>query len=398
MPDLLPQSAPARAAIVVSAEDGRVLGARAPTALAYPASLAKMMTLYLLFEAVESGRLGLSDRLTVSRAAAAQPPTKLGLKAGAKLPVKTAIQAIASLSANDVAVAVADRLAGSEAAFAELMTATARELGMARTRFTNATGLPDPEMVTTARDLALLARALVRDHPGLYRLVGGKGFSLGGRWRQGHNGFLGRLPGSDGIKSGFTCAAGYTLAASAVRDGRRLIGVVLGNPTRQDRDRGMARLLDGGFRRLDGGGPTLAALADDPAVRVASLSNDWIAERCFGTDRAPEIEVDSAAWAVQVGVELTPEKALKTARAAERALRKRLGRGHPFALVWPGRAPVRYRALITNLEEAEAVPTCLDLREREDHTACLVLNPATLAASLEAAERFERLQAAAGDQ
>lgn len=398
LPDLLAANHPARAAIVVGVEDGRVLGARAPTALTYPASLAKMMTLYLLFSAIESGEIGLADSLTMTRAAAAQPPTKLGLAAGRRLSVRTAIKAIASRSANDVAVAVADRLAGSEAAFARLMTETGRGLGMRRTVFTNATGLPDPDMVTTARDLALLARALVRDFPGLYKLIGVRGFSLNGGWRQGHNGFLGRLRGADGIKSGFTCAAGYTLVASALRDGRRLIGVILGNPTRRDRDRGMARLLDAGFARAEKGGPTLAELADAPPVRVAALSNDWIAERCFGTDRAPEDAVDSASWALQVGVELTPEKALATARQAERRLRDRLGRGHPFALVWPNRAPVRYRALITNLDEEKAVPTCLGLRDSADHTACVVLNPATLAASLAAAERFERLQESAGDR
>jgi D-alanyl-D-alanine carboxypeptidase len=195
----------------------------------YPASLTKMMTLYLLFEAIDSGKLSLNSRLRVSRRAAAQPPTKLGLLPGEKIKVRNAILALATQSANDVAVVVAEALAGNERAFAVRMTAKARALGMKRTSFRNASGLHHPRQQTTARDMALLGRALLRDHPRHYqRTFATRTFSYGRSRYTNHNRLLGIYKGMDGIKTGYTGKAGFNLVASARRGGRRIIAALIG--------------------------------------------------------------------------------------------------------------------------------------------------------------------------
>lgn len=219
---------PRYAAIVVEAGSGKVLHAENADAVRYPASLAKMMTLYLLFSEVESGRLRMDSELSVSVNAARQPASKLGLKAGTSISVADAIAALCVKSANDVATVVAENLAGSEAAFADRMTSTGRQLGLRSTRFRNASGLPDPAQVTTARDMAVLARALQTRFPRLYANFSRQSFSWAGATHENTNRLLGVVPGMDGIKTGYTEASGYNLAASVRRGGRRIIVVVLG--------------------------------------------------------------------------------------------------------------------------------------------------------------------------
>ena len=235
------------AAIVVDADSGAVLESVAATVRWYPASLTKVMTVYLAFEAIGAGRLALDEELTVSAHAAAQPATELGLGAGQKITVKDTILAIILQSANDAAVTMAERIGGSEAAFAERMTDKAKELGMSRTVFRNASGLPDPDQVTTARDMAMLARALLENYPQYYHFFSTTSFSFGGQTFGTINGILSRYEGADGIKTGFTCGSGYNLVASAKRNGRRLIGVLLGSHTNFERHSEMGRLLDVGF-------------------------------------------------------------------------------------------------------------------------------------------------------
>src|SRR5262249_28132060 len=190
------------AAIVVDADSGTVLESVAPTARWYPASLTKVMTVYLAFEEIEAGRLKLDEELTVSAHAAEQPATKLGLRAGRKITVKNTILAIILRSANDAAVELAERIGGREEAFAERMTAKAKELGMSRTVFRNASGLPDPEQVTTARDMAVLAKALLENYPQYYHFFSTTSFTFGGRTFGTINGILSRYEGADGIKTG----------------------------------------------------------------------------------------------------------------------------------------------------------------------------------------------------
>src|SRR5215813_14940008 len=240
-------AAPDYAAIVVDAESGTVLESVSATARWYPASLTKVMTVYLAFDEIAAGRMTLDEQLTVSDHAAAQPATELGLGAGQKITVKDTILAIILRSANDAAVALAERIGGSEEAFAARMTAKARELGMSRTVFRNASGLPDPQQVTTARDMAVLASALLENYPQYYHFFSTTSFIYAGQTFGTINGILSRYSGADGIKTGFTCGSGYNLVASAKRNGRRLIGVLLGGHTNFERHSEMSKLLDEGF-------------------------------------------------------------------------------------------------------------------------------------------------------
>lgn len=242
-----PTAQPKYAAIVVDAKSGEVLYAKRADSPRYPASITKIMTLYLTFDALSTGRLKLEDTVLISPRAAAQAPTKLGLAAGESLTVEEAMQALAIKSANDVAVALAERIGGSESRFAAMMTLRAQELGMVNTRFVNASGLPDSRQISTARDIAILSRAVMRDYPQYYRLFSQTQFTFRGVTMRNHNGLLGRMQGVDGLKTGYTNASGYNLAVSAVRDNRRLIAVVMGGPSTAARDLNAEDLLLTGF-------------------------------------------------------------------------------------------------------------------------------------------------------
>jgi D-alanyl-D-alanine carboxypeptidase len=245
-----PASARQEAFILLDHATGGVLDARNADEPAYPASLTKMMTLYLTFRALEAGQITLDSRLHVSRRASSMPPTKLGLKPGSSIQVEDAVLGLVTKSANDAASVLAEGLGGSEERFALLMTRTARGLGMTRTVFRNASGLPDAEQRTTARDLARLATHLITDYPQYYSYFSRRSFSYAGRSHGNHNRLLFSYRGMDGLKTGYTRASGFNLAASAVRGGRRLVAVVLGGPTARARDAQMADLLDVGFDRL----------------------------------------------------------------------------------------------------------------------------------------------------
>lgn len=240
---LRPAVAKPYSAIVVDANSGRPIYTQADTQVRFPASLAKMMTLYLVFEAMESERITKATRIPISARAAGQPPTKLYLKPGDSIDVDTAIRALVVKSANDVATAVAEHLGGSEANFSAKMTAKAWSLGMTATTFTNASGLPDPGMRTTARDMATLGMALKRDFPGEFGYFSLRRFQRDGHTVVGHNRALDMIAGADGIKTGFTRAAGFNLATSVRRDGRDLVAVVMGAESARGRDEFMRDLI-----------------------------------------------------------------------------------------------------------------------------------------------------------
>ena len=235
------------AAIVVDAESGEVLFARHADSRRYPASITKVMTLYLAFEALAEGKIKLDDVITVSPRAASQPPSKLGLAAGQTITVDDAMRATAVRSANDMAMALAEHIGGSQDRFAAQMTLKARELGMTQTRYVNPNGLPDARQLTSARDLAILARAVMRDYPQYYRYFGLHDWAYNGRDYRNTNGLLRGGNGYDGMKTGYTNASGYNLAASAVRDGRRIITIVLGGRSTASRNAHVAALMDTGF-------------------------------------------------------------------------------------------------------------------------------------------------------
>lgn len=234
-------------ALVINASTGEELFAEDASAPRYPASLTKVMTLYLLFEAVSSGRYSLSSPLNVSANAASQPPAKIGLKAGSTITVEQAARALSVKSANDVGVAVAENLAGSEQAFARKMTQKARALGLTKTRFVNATGLPDPAQVTTARDMAKLGLALKRTFPQYASYYRARSFSYNGRSFKATNNLLGKVAGVDGLKTGYVRMSGYNLVATARRGGKQLVVVVMGGKSEAARDREVTRLLEAYF-------------------------------------------------------------------------------------------------------------------------------------------------------
>jgi D-alanyl-D-alanine carboxypeptidase len=235
---------PPYAAIVVDDNSGQVLHAENIDEPRHPASLTKIMTLYLLFEQLEAGRLRLDTPLPISAFAAQQPPTKLGLGVNKTLMVEDAVKGLVTKSANDAAVVVAEAIAGSEAEFAKLMTQKARALGMISTTYVNASGLPAEEQITTARDQALLGRAIHDRFPEYYHYFSLPSFRFRGREMHNHNALLGRVEGVDGIKTGYTEASGYNLVASVRRDDKHIVAVVLGGTSNAKRDARMRELIE----------------------------------------------------------------------------------------------------------------------------------------------------------
>jgi D-alanyl-D-alanine carboxypeptidase len=256
------------AAIVVDATTGQVLNEVNADEQNYPASLAKMMTLYLTFKGLKSGQLTMEQEFPVSAWAANRAPTKLGLRRGQTISVNDCIFGMITKSANDAATVMAEGLGGSEGHFADLMNAEALRIGMTGTHFDNASGLPDPQNTTTARDMAKLAMALYHDFPQYVQFFSTKEFMFRGQLVRGHNHLMDSYPGMDGLKTGFTDASGFNLASTAVRDGHRLFGVVMGGRTASARDHLMARLLDDGFDHRQ-----------TPAILVAQASSPSMAHR-----------------------------------------------------------------------------------------------------------------------
>lgn len=254
-----PQGNPKYASIVMDADTGMIISQSHADHIRHPASLTKMMTLMILFEYLDSGQITLKDRIPVSKTAAAAPPSKIGIPAGGSIKVEDAIYALVTKSANDISVAIAEFMAGTEPRFAKAMTERARAIGMDKTVFRNASGLPDPKQVTSARDMAKLARYILVRYPHHYHFFGTKQFTYRGHTYGNHNRLLNSYKGMDGFKTGYINASGFNLVASAKRDGRRIIGVVFGGRTSQSRNDHMVEILNNGFRKL-------------PDVRVAGIA------------------------------------------------------------------------------------------------------------------------------
>jgi D-alanyl-D-alanine carboxypeptidase len=357
------------AAYVVDARTGTVLHQTNGDLPNYPASLTKMMTLYLVFEALETGALALDDRLAVSKHAAARPRSKLGLKRGQSIRLDDAIQALATKSANDVATVIAEHLAGSEERFAKVMTRRAHQLGMIGTTFRNASGLPDPAQRTTARDIAVLARALYDEFPQYTHYFANRAFEYGGRRYRNTNRLLGVYRGMDGIKTGYVNASGYNLAASVHRDGHHIIAVVLGGKTARRRDAQMRRLLDRAFADVDHIERLLATVArprrkpDPPTVLAGRLGE---AAAVVGDALTSYVAIPSARahdgagrdWSIQVGAfsrRDSAERALDTAADAIPAL---LTESRRRIMPVEDRHGILYRARQVDLTKDEARRIC----------------------------------------
>jgi len=384
--------------IVIDAATGAVLQEDNADAQKYPASLTKMMTLYLVFEALDSGKLTLNSRLPVSVHAANQSPTKLGLRPGETVAVRDLILGMVTRSANDAAVVAAEGIGGSEEHFAEMMTQRAHKLGMSRTMFHNASGLPDPLQMTTARDLARLSRALIRDYPKYYVYFSTPEFTYEGQRIANHNHLMSWYEGADGIKTGFISAAGFNLAASAVRDGRRLIGVVLGGPSPVARDHYMGRLLDAGFAgtapqtdireasattRTKIVKPTAVAMAEAKAKKSKRRPAETeIAETATASLTPVSLNRKGAAdeergWAIQVGAFNKVDGARKAADAAKKLAPAQLTAANvAISSLKSHKRSAVHRARLMGLTADQAHDACgIIVKNDRD---CLILSPTDL--------------------
>ncbi|MSO97712.1 MAG: D-alanyl-D-alanine carboxypeptidase [Rhodospirillaceae bacterium] len=377
------------AAIVVDADTGKVLHEANADTRNHPASLTKMMTLYMLFDAVQQNRLTMDSRLKVSGRAANMAPSKLGLTPGSTISVQDAIQALVTKSANDAAAVIAENLGnGSESRFSQLMTAKARALGMRRTTFKNASGLPNNSQYSSARDMAILGRRLMTDFPQHYHYFGQDSFTYAGQAIRTHNNLLGNYPGADGLKTGYTLASGFNLAASAKRDGHRVIGVVFGGKTARARDAHMMNLLDNGFARLTGQPETLIAapmLEDSPADSALSqvavgdfdetgIPSDKPSKLSKKAAKARQAELAST-WGIQLGAYGSSARATEQASLAL----SRLMTLHPNADIQV--QPIRdtkgrtlYRAQVVGLQQADISLAC-QVADIQTKSGCKAVAP-----------------------
>ncbi len=362
--------------IVVEARTGRVLSAVNADEPRHPASLTKMMTLYLVFEALRDRRVALDTVVPVSPHAASMIPSKLGLVPGTRLTVEQAILGLVTKSANDAASALGELLGGDENRFAQMMTLRARTLGMNSTQFHNASGVPDPEQISTARDMSTLARRLVFDFPAQYRYFSVPEFRFHGRVIPNHDHLLQTYPGADGIKTGFVTASGFNMVTSALRSDVRLVGVVLGAKGPGERDGQMMALLDQGFEMMNVAPMTAAYHREMPRVETprASLMSQASAATMVPMPPAPPPPPRppvTASWGVQVGSFNSEPAARQAAMAARKyadggqiRIETGLALGHP---VW--------RAQLSGMSAAEANSACNSMGKHK--MACVVLHPET---------------------
>lgn len=384
--------------LVIEVPSGRILHETNSAAIRHPASLTKMMTLYLAFQALESGLIRLDTPLPVSARAAAQSPTKLGLRAGQTIRAHDAIMGLITESANDAAVVLAESLGGDTQRFAAMMTQQAKALGMNQTVFQNPNGLPDPNQLTTARDMAMLGYGLIYHFPGFYPYFSKQTFVYKGRICNNHNHLMKRFEGMDGIKTGYIRASGFNLVASAARGSTRLIGVVFGGTSAPSRDRRMEALLNDAFK--------VVSLSDYQEARVLSLPNktggtayasarrpsrtqggrvrDLAArEPIFSTPPSGAVEGDidgqssqgNESWGIQVGAYSDIEGAQKALAMLASSLASLLGQAEPsLQKVTMTDGSSMYRARFIGMEQPNARAACSRL-VRSGHGCLVVAEP-----------------------
>lgn len=355
------------ASVVVNAETGNVLHEVNADTRNYPASLTKMMTIYMVFDALRRGEITPQTEWTASARASHQPASRLGLRKGQKITVRDAVLLLITKSANDVATLVAENMAGSEREFALAMTATARKIGMNRTTFRNASGLPHKGQLSTARDMATLALALLKNFPENYRLFSTAKFKYRDRTYKNHNELLGSYEGADGIKTGYIRASGYNLVASVKRNGQRLIGVVFGGNSSGMRNRHMVKLLDKGFRILNGTGGTMASApvtgvsAQGVSAQQGVVSVPATPENPLGRNTSGKY-----GWAIQVGAFNSPGYARMVARDVSEIVPKIMANG--FVTVVPLKkksGKLLYRSRIHGITKGQAYRACKVLEKRK---------------------------------
>ena len=353
------------ASLILDADSGLILHAVNADTSNYPASLTKMMTLYLVFDALEDGRLDLKTDLVATTRAAGQPASRLGLHRGEKITVEEAILALVTKSANDVATVLAEALAGSEKKFALVMTAKARKLGMERTTFRNASGLPHNGQLSTARDMAVLARALLRDHARYYHYFSTDHFTYDGATHSNHNDLLTTYEGTDGIKTGYIRASGFNLVASVKRDGRRLVGVIFGGNSPYARNQLMKTLLDKGFASMATTAPRVTA---SRSTTPRPTNKEEVAKnRDTGANQRP-----TGDWGIQVGVYKTRKPAYEIARKAITNAPDALKDGLvTVVLLEKGNRTPLYRGRVLGIDKSQAYEACRVLKRQK--MDCIVL-------------------------
>lgn len=350
------------ASLIIEADTGRVLHSVNADTRNYPASLTKMMTLYMVFDALERGEIKLSTKWKASANVARQPASRLGLRRGEKITVKNAVLALITKSANDVATLVGESLAKSERDFALKMTAKARDIGMARTTFRNASGLGNRGQLSTARDMATLAIALMRDFPQYYKLFSTTRYKHGDRTYRNHNKLLTTYEGTDGIKTGYIRASGFNLVASVKRGDTRLIGVVFGGKSAKQRNRHMTKLLNKGFRILDQGNATTMAQAP------TAPKNTTTATKSAG----------KSSWGIQVGAFAKRAHAERIAKEMAALLPEVLETGHVTVVPLIQQSGKQlFRSRIHGLSKQQAYQACKKLERKKKQ--CMELRvPASL--------------------
>lgn len=384
------------AAVVMDAATGEVVYAANPDARHYPASLTKVMTLFVTFDALKAGRISMDSLVKVSARAARQPASRLGLEAGDRIKLRDAVLALIVKSANDAASALGEHLGGSERKFAALMNAKAAAIGLENTSFRNASGLPNRQQLTTARDFAKLVRALQRQHPEYYKLFSTRSFTFRGRKHDNHNRLLDRYEGADGVKTGYIRASGFNLAASAKRAGRRLIGVVMGASSPQARDLHMMGLLERGFEKATDGSYIAydydRNIQVDPsrrhvnprkkierakgargAMRLARLTPpkrpmELVPPTAEGSTYQPELpavpEANPMDWEIQVGTFSHLAPAQELASRAKDRLPSLLAHVRVNVVTMQEGGTTLYRARLTGLDADNAERACELLRAK----------------------------------
>ena len=359
--------------IVIDEATGQVVHATAPDQLRHPASLTKMMTLYLAFQEIATKQMSLNQYLPISANAAAQSPSKLGLRAGQRIRVEDALLGVVTESANDAAVVLGEWMGGSEEGFAEKMNQQALALGMKHTHFQNPSGLPDPDQVTTARDMATLGRALIENFPQFYPYFSHDSFTYAGLYHHNHNHLMDRYDGMDGIKTGYIRASGFNLVASAKHGNTRLIGVVFGGKSAVSRDNLMAQLLDASFVRvaqLKRSQPALAqngAHADDAQGDAADPSP--VAPAPVTASPAPT----PSAWGVQIGTYTDADVAQQALASARQSLPDLLAQARAEVQPVKTGEATSYRARFTGFDQGAAQSLCAALTKQGQ--SCLILTP-----------------------
>ncbi len=351
--------------ITINMDTGEVLSSENPDTLRYPASLTKLMTLYLTFEALEKGKIKLSTPLKVSRVAAGRSPSKIGVRAGQIITVENAIKAVIIKSANDCATVLAEGLAKDEREFAKMMTAKAKKLGMKKTTFKNASGLNNSLQLTTARDMAVLGSAVYHHFPKYYKWFSMQKFTYQGRTYYTHNHVLKQFKGSDGMKTGYLAAAGYNIVTSAKRNGIRVLAVTMGHPTYQQRDKKVIDLMDRGIKKI----AMNNTKAPKTVMAKLNVPAKVKAEKIAMNDTP--LKVKKGDWGIQVGAFRNYAKA----RSYAFSIKKRMPelKSHPIDVESvEGDMVVLYRSRITNIAKKDAEELCNRLKK--ENKSCIVVN------------------------